>query len=355
LCLSLSACAGNVGQSASSAASDASGTPAVEAPANPVNPITGTSVDSAKAVLRPFAISVNNKQAAWPQRGTDSADAVIEMLTENTNTHLLLVYGDYTAIPEIGPVTELCDAQAQFAMGINAITAHIGATVYAENLLNQYSYMTLDGKYLGKTAFEFNEARAAVSNNEYSRFTNGGYIAAAIEAKQIPTTASPVKLLDFIEPNSKEITLTEGDAPDVGFNFSDANYTQLTYNADTGLYQKQQFGAPQTDELTGAQLAYKNVIVLSATTLLKADTTSIDYTLTSGTGYYICGGKYESITWTKASPDANFVLKDAKGGAVEVNVGKTYIAVLSTDRAAQLRMDVNAPVEVASSVAAPTA
>ncbi len=347
MCLSLAACAQGAEDGTASDVADTAPGNTVSAPDNPVNPITGISAEPDKAVLRPLAISVNNKQAAWPQRGTDSADAVIEMLTENVNTHMLLIYGDYTAIPEIGPVAELCDAQAQFAMGINAIVAHIGSTVYAENLLNQYGYMTIDGKYLGKTAFEVNDARTAATNNEYSRFTNGGYISGAIAAKQIAATASPIKLIGFIKSGSKEIALTEGDAPNVGFNFSDANYTQLTYNVETGLYQKSQFGTAQTDELTGTQLAYKNVIVLSAATMLKADKTSVDYTLTSGTGYYICGGKYESISWTKASPDANFVLKNAKGGTVEVNTGKTYIALLSTDRAAQLRMDVNAPVEAA--------
>ena len=37
--------------------------------------------------------------------------------------------------------------------------AHIGTSVYANNLLNLYGYKTVDGLYLGSTSYWFDEAR----------------------------------------------------------------------------------------------------------------------------------------------------------------------------------------------------
>ena len=49
------------------------------------------------------------------------------------------------------------DQHLQCAMPLNSVIVHIGTSIYAENLLNQYQYSTINGMYLGSTSFVFDE------------------------------------------------------------------------------------------------------------------------------------------------------------------------------------------------------
>lgn len=130
-----------------------------------------------------------------------------------------------------------------------------------------------------------------------------------------------------------------GDAPNVLFHFSEENVTQLTFNATDGRYYKNAYGEPQLDELNGTQLSFTNVLILTAKIGLKPDQYCTDFLLTEGTGYYIYGGKYKKIHWQKGAPESPIKLTDDAGKPVEINPGKSYIAVLGTDQLPSLMMD----------------
>ena len=49
----------------------------------------------------------------------------------------------------------------------------------------------------------------------------------------------------------------------------------------------------------------------------------------SGKGYYISGGEYEEITWSKESRKANTFYKKADGTKLQINPGKTIINIIS--------------------------
>lgn len=75
-------------------------------------------------------------------------------------------------------------------MPLNSVIVHIGTSIYAENLLNQYQYSTINGMYLGSTSFVFDEARSAAGYaNEHCWYTDAALIAAGMEKLGLSGTA----------------------------------------------------------------------------------------------------------------------------------------------------------------------
>ena len=86
LAFGMTACGDNTSsgtQSASSASAPGASPLIPDGPAPEINLITGEALaEGLAAGDRPVAVMVNNAQAALPQRGIGSADAVFEMVTE---------------------------------------------------------------------------------------------------------------------------------------------------------------------------------------------------------------------------------------------------------------------------------
>ena len=320
------------------------------------NPLTGEALaKGVSAGQRPVAVMVNNARPALPQRGIAAADAMIEMVTEGGVTRLMTLYADPAAMPQVGPVRSARDQHLQFAIPLNAIVAHIGSSVYAENLLNTYGYQGVDGRYLGTQAFTFDSARATTRASEHCWYTDAALLAAGVQTLQIPTTGKSYPLLPFAERSAAPKVLTDGEAPDVAFRFSNDNEVQFTYSAETGLYAKKAYGEPHVDETTGEQVAFKNVFVLFVEIGYKPDAYCSDFNLSSGNGYYLYEGKYQEILWQKGAPETPLQITTPKGKEIKINPGKTYLGFTNLKNMDTLRMDVNAPVtsEAADASSAP--
>lgn len=65
--------------------------------------------------------------------------------------------------------------------------------------------------------------------------------------------------------------------------------------------------------------------------------------MSSGTGYYCYGGKFRAVTWEKGNPEDPLRLKDENGAALQVNVGKSYVAIVGKDRKARCCSAASAP------------
>ena len=75
-----------------------------------------------------------------------------------------------------------------------------------------------------------------------------------------------------------------------------------------------------------------NVVVIPAAQSTKADGQLQEFALTSGTGYFACGGKYVEINWSKGGDTEPLVLTNLDGTPLNLGVGNTYICVLGLDR-----------------------
>ncbi len=302
------------------------------------NPLTGEELEEGEvAGTRPIAIMVNNAEVSLPQRGLASADAILEMGTEGGITRLMAFYSDVNDVPQVGSVRSARDQHLQFAMPLNAIVVHIGTSVYASNLLNTYSYKTIDGRYQGTTSFWFDELRATTRAQEHCWYTDSALIQDGINRLGLETTGKGYSIVNFTQDGGT-YEPKDGDALNVELKYSDFNTTAFLYNEETALYEKSAYGAPHADE-EGEQLQFENVILLTTHVGLKDDQYCSDYDLISGGGYYIYGGKYEKITWEKGAPDSPLIISDASGNKLDINTGKTYIGVISVDYESAILMN----------------
>jgi hypothetical protein len=53
-------------------------------------------------------------------------------------------------------------------------------------------------------------------------------------------------------------------------------------------------------------------------------------TVGSGEGYYINGGRYIEIEWSRADKAAPFIYTHKNGSPLELGIGKTYIGIIPT-------------------------
>ena len=218
LAFGMTACGDNTSsgtQSASSASAPGASPLIPDGPAPEINLITGEALaEGLAAGDRPVAVMVNNAQAALPQRDIGSADAVFEMVTEGGITRLLALYADKDTVPQVGPVRSARDQHLQCAMPLNSVIVHIGTSIYAENLLNQYQYSTINGMYLGSTSFVFDEARSAAGYaNEHCWYTDAALIAAGME--KLGLSHRPTFRKNYLLPAMKQglVEMTIPDKP----------------------------------------------------------------------------------------------------------------------------------------------
>ena len=108
----------------------------------------------------------------------------------------------------------------------------------------------------------------------------------------------------------------------------------FTYDAASGQYLKNIHGAAQVDGMNGEQLTFSNVIIQN-TNWSKRDAKgyltfqTIDST---SDGYYFTKGRGIHITWKKTSDYSPTKYYDDNGNEIQINEGKTYIAIAQKDR-----------------------
>lgn len=278
---------------------------------------------------RPIAIMVKNGWRALPQRGLAAGDMLVEMPVEGGDTSLMVFYADYRAISTLGPVGPLEDQFAQFALPLDAVQVHIGASVYAENLLAVSGTKHIDGITLGKISFGFDTQRTLPrpggNLNENCWFTDGNLILAGMTYLDVYTVSEAKPLFSFASGAAVPASV----AASVAVQYSDT--AQAGFTLTEGLYYKTHSGNPHVDE-NGTPLAYTNLVLLSCDIGQKADSTNLEFNFTGGSGWHFTAGGMQPITWQKGSPSDPLKILDSAGNALQVQPGKSYVGFVPTSR-----------------------
>lgn len=302
------------------------------------SPLTGLAYAEGQTnETRPVAVMVDNSMAAYPQRGIGSADVIYEMVTEGGITRLMAVYPTIGAVPStgVGPVRSARDQFVQLMLPTNALFVHIGSSIYARNLLNEYSYQDIDGMFLGKLAFLFDTAREAQYGNEHCWFTTGELVQAGLEHYSLSSTGNVPMLFRF---SQNKVTPQGEDATDIQFHYSEKYNVGFTYDSAAGVYRKSSFGQPHIDSTTGEALQFTNVFILFTEITLKPDGNCTEFNFQTGTGLYISNGKCQTIRWRKGDATENLVLLDADGSELAVNTGKSYVGFVADNEAENIQL-----------------
>lgn len=365
---------------------------------NYINPLTGLKTSYDASGLKPIAVVVDNIASAYPhQTGLTQADVLYETLVAPGISRLTVLVSDYSKLEAICNIRNATLEHLDIVGSHNAVLVAHGGSKYnnftsvAEARLgggwseahqkDTFGYInttidvgfTAEGgakyktiKYYSRThadaisatlkdglrALYYTdgivrtdlggengydtiltaEGLAAVLNSKYSRF----YYAGA-------SKAGDAKGFRFAEG---ETGLNGAAASNVVLSFTVDNSkgaskksVSYAYDAASGMYKRSQDGKAHKDAATGEQLAFKNVITLftdvTSVTTKEEGIVATTVTTGEGTGYYFCGGEAVEIKWSKSAWNAELVLTDKAGNALELTPGTTYVGYLdNTDTAA---------------------
>ncbi|MDE5994718.1 MAG: DUF3048 domain-containing protein [Oscillospiraceae bacterium] len=325
--------------------SQTNGTAEPSYPAN-INPLTGLELSESAAGKRPVAIMVENSPDARPQWGLSTPDIVLEGLVEGGITRMMWIYADVTKIPKIGPVRSARHDYVEIAYGMNAVFTHWGGSRPAYSLLKTLAnkgYLDVDGKTLGTNGNESQKGYYFFKDPTHSKatehcgYTNGSYIAAAMEKRGINTTQTKSNWAPFTVITKGERTpfsgATAGTCSSITVAFSSGYKHTFKYDSETGLYKNFMNNDPMKDGNTGEQMAVKNVIVMYTNvtgyeTSIKDDLKLREWDLTSGEALYITNGYGEKITWKKGDMSSPLKFYGQDGKELTVNAGQTWIGVI---------------------------
>lgn len=303
-------------------------------------------IPAEQALLRPIAIMMPTDKKAQPSYGISNAKILYEIMEEGEISRQLAIIDNWHNLSQIGNIRSCRAYYIPVATEWDSILIHFGGVVYMKDRITAPDINNLSG------TSQYGVGGGAVGGSAFFRTTD----------KKAPHNAytSGAKVMQAANQLGYSLTLREGYYNNKHFTFAEgvntleqygagaqtANVIDLSqiftytksafaYNPADGLYYKTLHGKAQTDALTGQQLAFANVIVQN-TKWCKLDAKGYLYFQNCDTtedGYYFTKGKCIHVTWQKTGDYTPTVYYDDYGNEIQLNEGKTYIAIAQKGRA----------------------
>lgn len=300
---------------------------------------TNELVSATQASQRPIAVMMPTDKAAQPSYGIGNAKILYEIMEEGNISRQLAVIDNWQGLDRIGNIRSCRDYYIPVATEWDPILIHFGGVFYMADRISAADINNLSG------VKEYGTGGEAPGSGFYFRSTDrkaphNAYISAAgiTQACQqlgysLNTRADYYNASHFTFANGVNTLEQYGNAvPGNVIDLSEIfSYTKsyLTYNAADGLYYKNLHGKAQTDALTGAQLTFSNVIIQNTNWSIRDKKGYLTFQMIDSTqdGYYFTKGKGIHITWKKTSDYSPTKYYDDNGNEIQLNEGKTYIAI----------------------------
>lgn len=280
---------------------------------------------------------LNNLKAALPQQGNGQADIIYEVLAEGGITRMLAVYQDPSQLGLVGSVRSARQYYWEIAQGHEAVFIHAGGSPEFYNTKSSKGLFTVDGVqgyYAGADAGMFWRDRDRIAGHHYdyehSLLTSGEAITDMLSARSLEEHSGGY---------SYEMTFADYGTPAGGIDaytvtvpFSSYKTGVFRYDAEGGLYLVEEYGEPYIDGNSGQQVAVTNVLVLQTTIVVLDDAGRIRVDLTSGKGWFACGGKMLPIRWEKGGPDDQFRYFTENGEPLTLGRGRSYVCITPTSQ-----------------------
>lgn len=320
--------------------------PADEPPAEGMvqSSLSGLWVDEEVAQSRPIAVMFPTDKGSQPQWGIGLADVLYECMEEGTISRQMGIIEDWQDLEKIGNIRSGRDYYGYWAMEWDAYFVCWGGPFYLADiaLRPEFEYLAavrigvddLNAPAKGAGAFWRPSGEKATIHNG---FTDGASLSKYIknlgysaEHRDEYWVEDHFLFASVSSPNTLEDAAGSFDATEIDlsaiFPFTGS---ALEYNDEEGVYYKYLHGNEQIDMITGDQLAFTNVIVQNTNWQYQIDGKYLKFQCVDNTqdGYYFTNGKGIHITWTKESDYAPTRYYDDAGNEIQLNPGKTYIAI----------------------------
>lgn len=301
------------------------------------NPLTGEPLDAPWSG-RPTAVVINNIKAALPHHGITEADFFYEIETEGGITRCLAVYGDVSAVGQVGPIRSARTFFNNIAVSYDATIAHCGGSVRGRNAGYGDSGDTIaDWAHLDATYYEgsyfFRDTDRYYNkgyNWEHTLFSTGEKLLQGLQKRKISEPTE--KSTDFGLQFADAVELGGTSAKSINVSFLGKKTTTFTYDADNGNYKTAQYGADYIDANNGKVVTFKNIMVLYTSQWKRHDGeyNRSYYELTGqGSGVLAINGELVPIKWSREGLRENFKYTLENGTPITLGVGNTYVAVAS--------------------------
>lgn len=294
--------------------------------------LTNEWIDESLKDQRPVAIMVDNEKTALPHYGLTEADVVYELMNSTANgriTRLMAVVKDWGKIEQFGSVRSTRPTNIMLAAEWNAVLCHDGGPFYINDWLAR------------KYSANFSGGFSRVNNGKSREFTE--YVCTGDLDKKFSASKYTTEYNEFYPGQHYQFSNTEADlsadsdsidCTEIELPFPH-NSSKLKYNESTGTYDYYEYGSAHTDPQHGnAQLTFKNLLIQDTTFSQLDDNGYLIYNaIDSGRdAYYITNGKAIEVTWIKAGESDPTIYLDKKTGEqIELNTGKTYVALVPSD------------------------
>jgi len=302
-----------------------------------INPLTGLRTVNDVSRNRPVAVSISNQRGALPTNATNGisqADIVYELLVEGGITRMIGLYQDFSNVGVVGSIRSARHYTVQIAEAYDAMFLHAGGS--------PLGFEEIDNREITS----FDEVRG-IRNQIFSRDVNR--IPGQTVLQYHSCITSGARFMQWLpkydirteHSNNFRHTLSftsnpipNGDrAREVGLKFSSAKDSIFIYEEAQNLYYMAQFGSFFKDANNNDQVAFTNLLILE---IPIADLVGHgsgagrqDMSTTgSGSGFFVNGGNYIKINWSRADKSSQFIYTYENGRPVELGHGKTYIGII---------------------------
>lgn len=274
---------------------------------------------------KPVMAVIENSPAARPQIGLQTADVVYEVMVEGSITRFVSIFSD--KVPEqILPVRSGRAPFLYIQQEWDGIFMHYGGSGSGNSNPSAYTFYgnSLHSKI--KIDLEgLNGNRDGIFKRVNTKVSPHNVMGNPLLAQKIYDYEP--KPLDWkfdatvFYPGESVIEV------EIPFTTSIRNFVSYTYDFNKGAYLRSMSGVPFIAGETKAQLEVKNVIVQYSTYSLEEALLKDWVMVGKGRADFYIGGMYVQGSWSKESPTAQTMYKDAAGNPIVLKPGNTWIHI----------------------------
>ncbi len=283
------------------------------------SPLTGNEVaDEAATKQAVTAIMIENSPDARPQSGLKDSGVVFEAIAEGGITRFLSLYQEQKP-GLVGPVRSLRMYYVDWLAPFNASVAHIGGSAAALEEVRNGKYRDIDQFFNAGAYWRASDRYAP--HNVYTNFER-------LDALNKEKGYTESSFAGFTRKDSKTAEVLTANEVSVGISGPLYN-SSYVYNAETGLYNRSQAGAPHLDREAG-QISPRVVIVMKVKQqkVLEDGWREQIVAIGSGTAHIFQDGVAQEVTWNKPSREGQITFTDAEGKEVALARGQTWITAI---------------------------
>lgn len=302
--------------------------------------LTNEWISQEQADARPIAVMMPTDKGAQPQYGIGQADILYECMEEGNISRQMAVIDDWQNLEKIGNVRSCRDYYLYMACEWDPVLIHFGGVYYMRERIKKGDIQNISGTYSDGTKETSAPGAGAFFRTKDKASPHNAYVSAESVQKAMDSLGYPsTHRSEYYQPDHFQFasgTNTLADASDAVnasvVDLSDCypiSKSFLEYNEADGLYYKSLYGESQIDAANGQQLTFSNIIIQSAY-WEKRDEKYLAFRMhdTTHTGYFVTKGKAIPVRWEKTSDYGPTRYYDMQGNEVQLNTGKTYIAIV---------------------------